>query len=762
MAEFEYIGKRIPNISSSPKAQGQAIYTDDVKLPNMLYGKVLRSPFPHARIINIDTARAKALTGVKAVITGYDVPKIRLGDLPTQADRYEFAIEKVRHVGEAVAAIAATDEEIALEALELIRVDYEPLPAVFDPEEAIKPGAPKVHDGVENNISYRYTRSLGDVGKGFRESAYIREDTFRTAPINHAALEPHGCVAQWYSAGNLTAWADTQMPFLLQRGLANIMGVPDDRVRVIKTALGGGFGGKGGPLAHSFAASYMSRLTGRPVKIILSREEVFLSTRQRHPIILRIKTGVKRDGTLVAQELKVLADGGAYLSLGPLMLTIIYYQALLPYILPNFSYDGIRAYTNKAIGGAMQGHGVPQMRFAVDCQLDMIAKELGIDPIDIRLKNAIYMGYKHPVLTINSCGFKESIEKVAGDLRWRERKGKLPPDHGMGVACSSFVSGIKLLPNIGGSITIQINADAGVNVLSGAADMGQGTDTIICQMVAEELGVRMEDIRLTAGDTATTPLDQGSFSSGVTLRIGNACILAARDVKKKLLEVVAPHMEVSPEEIEIRGGKVFVRGHKEKGIDFAQAVKIYRHANKPMPLIGMGNYVLNTDDSIMMIQGKAGNQSPAYSFMCQGVEVKVDRESGEVRVLKVATAHDCGRAINALTIEGQLDGAVSKGIGMAFYEDFQHEKGQYLNTSFLDYLLPTSLEHPEESILKTIETIEPSGPFGAKESGEGNLAGISPAIANAIFDAAGVRITDLPITPNKVRKALSKSALAMD
>lgn len=753
MSEFEVIGKRILNVRSGPKAIGQAVYTDDIKFPNMLYGKILRSPLPHARILNIDTSKAKALPGVRGVVAGNNVPRIKVGALPTQSDRPVMAIDKVRHMGEPVAAVVAIDEEIAEEALELIKVNYEPLPAVFDSEEAIKPGAPRIHDEVENNISFRFVKSYGDVEKGFRESDYIREDTYQTQPINHAAIEPHGVISQWNNDGTLTVWMDIQMPFLIQRAFARVFNLPEDRVRIIKTETGGGFGGKGEFLAHYFASTYFSRLTGRPVKIIYSREEVFVASSQRHPVIMTLKTGVKKDGILVSQHIRYLADGGAYMSTGPLALTIACYMGMLPYILPNFSYDGIRAYTNKTNSGPMQGHAVPQLRWGIESQLDMIAKELGMDPMDIRRKNAVYPGYKHPVHAFASCGFKESIDEVEKYLGWKERKEKLPPGHGLGIACSSFVSGIKMLSHIGGSIVIQVNSDAGVNILSGAADIGQGTDTVISQIVAEELGVTMDNVRIISADTAITPMDQGTFSSGVTLRVGNAAIIAAKDVKKQLLDVIAPNLETSPEQLDFRGGKIFVHGHPEKGISFSQAVRIYRYADKSMPIIGKGNYVPDITDVVTMIR-EGGRHSPAYSFMCQGAEIKVDKETGDVKVLKLITGHDCGRVINPINVEGQLDGAVSKGIGMAFYEDQPHKDGSYLNNNFLDFLLPTSLDHPGEGPLISIETNEPNGPYGAKESGEGNLIGVSPAIANAIYDAIGVRINDLPITPDKIKKAL--------
>lgn len=753
MSEYKVIGKRIANVRSGPKATGQAVYTDDIKFPGMLYGKMLRSPLPHARILNIDASRALALAGVKGIVTGAQAPRVKIGALPTQSDQFIIAIDKVRHVGESVAAVVATDAEIAEEALGLIKVEYEPLPAVFDPEEAIRPGASLVHEEVKNNISYRFAKSYGDTEKGFRESDYIREDTFRTSPINHAPMEPHGIVSQWNSNGTLTVWADVQTPFLGQRTFARVFNLPEDRVRMIKTETGGGFGQKGEFMSHYFASVYFSKLTGKPVKIIMSREEVFVGTRQRHPVIVTLKTGVKKDGTLVSQQIRYLADGGAYMSTGPLMLAIAYYMGMLPYKLPNYSYEGIRAYTNKTTSGPMMGHSVPQLRWGIESQLDMIAGELGIDPMDIRLKNAFSTDYKHPVHSVGSCGLKETINEVEKNLQWKERKGKLPPGHGLGMACSSFISGAKMLTHYGGGIVIQINSDAGVNILSGAADIGQGTDTVISQIVAEELGVNMDNVRIISADTAVTPQDQGSFSSGVTLRVGNAAIIAAKDVKRQLLEVIAPNLETSPDNLEFGQGKIFVRGRPEKGISFSQAVRIYRYADKSLPIIGRGYYVPDITETAILIR-EGGIFSPAYSFMCQGAEVKVDKDTGEVKILKLVTGHDCGTVINPINVEGQLEGAVSKGMGMALFEDQPLKDGSYLNNNFLDFLMPTSLDHPEETPLTSVETYEPVGPFGAKESGEGNLIGVSPTIANAIYDAVGVRITDLPITPDKIIKAL--------
>jgi len=754
MAELAVVGKRVARVDAAPKVLGQAQFVEDISLPNMLHGKILRSPLPHARILHIDTSRARALPGVKAIITGDDIPKVKYGCVPMAADEYALAVGKVRHVGEAVAAVAAVDEETALEALELIRVEYEPLPAVFDPLQAMQPGAPVIHEEVPDNVSAKLVKAFGDVQAGFREADHIREDTFRTAPNNHAPLEPHGAVSLWHPNGTVTTWTTTQIPFFLRRNLAKTLGLSEDKVRVIKTAVGGGFGGKIDLFAHNFASAYLSKLTGRPVKIILSREEVFLSTRQRHPMILTVRTGAKRDGTLTAQEMKLIADGGAYNSTAPLLITISAYFLMIPYILHNLHYEGYHVYTNKPVGGPMRGHGVPQVRFAIESHLDMLAEDLGIDPVDLRLKNALYAGYPHPgPFTIHSCGLREAIEEVATKLNWREKRGKLPRGRGIGIACAAFPSGEKHTRHVGSGAIVEINIDGAVNLLTGAIDIGQGSDTVLSQMAAEELGVRLEDVRITTADTATTPLDSGTYGSGVTFRAGNAVRAAARDAKRQLLEVVAPRLEADPEEIEFREGRVYVRGDPSRGMSFQEAVRLYRYADKPMPIVGRGFYMPDGVD-LISVHREEGKIAEAYSFMAQGVEVEVDPETGQVKVLQVVTAHDCGRMINPTLVEGQLEGSVVGGMGMALHEDLPHTEGRYLNPSFLDYSLPTALDTPEEIQSIPIETHDPLGPFGAKEAGEGIQLAMAPAIANAIYDAVGVRIQELPITPDKVLRGL--------
>ncbi len=754
--DFEVIGKNIPNLSAPPKAQGRSKYLDDIKLQDMLYCKVLRSPYPHAKILSIDTSRAKSHPGVKAVISGYDIPPIKWGNTHQGFDQYTLAIDKVRYVGDHVAAVAAIDEETAEEALDLIKVEYEPLPAVFDPLESMKPGASLIHEDRPGNIANHILKSFGDVGRGFQECDLIREDTYSTVPNNHAPMEPHGDIALWNSDGSLTMWATCQSPFMLRRGLCSPLGLAEDKVRIIRSEVGGGFGGKVETFPFQLVSAHLSRLTGRPVKIILTREEVFIGTRHRHPTIIKLKTGFKKDGTLVAQDGQYIVDCGAHMGLGPLMMLISSYMLMLPYILPHFRFEGTRVYTNKPVCGPLRGHGAPQVRFAMESQLDMIAEELKIDPIEIRIKNAIYTGYKHPAKQeIFSCSFKEDIQAVAKALKWKERKGKLPEGHGIGIGCSGLFCGVKIMFHAGGSAVISISVDGGVNIHSGGTDIGQGVDTVVAQIVAEELGCRFEDIHMITGDTLTVPFDFGTFGSGVTLRMGNAAMNAAREVKKQLLEAVAPRLEVSPQELEARGGKIFVRGQPDKGISFKEAVKIYRYAGNPQPIVGRGYWEPDVEVGVMTA-GKDGQFSPTYAFIAQGAEVKVDKETGEVKVLKVITADECGQILNPTMVEGQLDGSVFGGLGMAFYEEHPHIDGKYLNTSFLDYLIPTSLDGPDEMPSLMIETLDPKGPYGAKEAGEGNLVPTTPAIANAIYDAIGVRINELPITPDKILKALER------
>ncbi len=753
MDKLDVVGKREPMLDALDKATGRARFTDDLALPGMLFGKILRSPVAHARVLHVDLTGAEKLTGVKGAISGRDIPKKKYGIVPMAKDEYALAIDKVRYIGDEVAAVVATSLDAAEEAVSKIRVNYEELPAVFDPLEAMKPGAPILHDEVPNNVSATIRKEFGDVEKAFRESDFHFEDTFETQAVNHCPIEPQSALAMVDHSGKVTLWSSTQIPFFLRRNLATTLDIPESKVRVIKPKVGGGFGQKIDLYAKDFCAAFFAMRTKKPVKFVYEREEVFTSTRQRHPMHIQLKTGMKKDGAILAQQFKVIADGGAYNSTAPLMITLSCYFIMLPDRIENLLFEGYHVYTNKPVGGAMRGHGIPQVRFAVEAQLDRIAEKMGIDPLEIRLKNAFHAGEPHPAkLLVQSCGFSDTLLKAAEGIRWKEKRGQLPFGRGVGLAGASFPSGVSNMSHISSGAIVKIERDGAVTLLTGAADIGQGAETVISQIVAEELGVSLEDIRITAADTEITPLDPGTFGSGVTLRAGNAAKIAAHAAKEKLFEAVAEKMEANIEDFEARDHRIYVKGRPERGLSLEEAVRVYQYSDRPMPIVGRGSYQAPAKEPTTLLR-EDGNFSPAYSFMTQAAEVEVDTHTGKIKVLKMVASHDCGKAINPMLVEGQLEGSVVGGMGQALYEDVITEKGQVINPSFLDYGIPTSMEVPAISSVE-VETNDPEGPFGAKESGEGTQLAPAPAIINAIYDAIGVRFKSLPVTPEKVLEAL--------
>ncbi|MBW2336154.1 MAG: molybdopterin-dependent oxidoreductase [Deltaproteobacteria bacterium] len=748
------VGTRVPMLDAGLKVKGAAQFTDDLVLPGMLFGKILRSPLPHARILNIDTSRAEKLPGVRGVATGRDIPDRQYGIVPMAKDEYALAKDKVRYIGDDVAAVCAIDPEIAEEALELIDVDYEELAAVFDPREAIKEGAPVIHEGVKNNTSFAINKEFGDVARAFAESDAVFEDRFYSQAVNHAPLEPHAALAQFDPLnGDLTLWSSTQIPFFLRRNLSNTLQIPESKVRVIKPKVGGGFGQKIDMFAKDFCAAWFAIHLGKPVKFVYEREEVFISTRQRHPMYITVKTGVKKDGTILGQQFQAHADGGAYNSTAPTMIALSCFFLMIPYHIPNLIYEGCHIYTNKPVGGAMRGHGIPQARFAVERQLDMIAGRMGVDPVEIRIKNSIHAGQPHSAgFVINTCGFSESVTRAAESIGWQEKRGKLPLGRGVGLAGASFPSGVSNMSHISSGAVVQLGRDGAVNVLSGAADIGQGAETVISQIVAEELGVSLEDIRITAADTGITPLDPGTFGSGVTVRAGNAARLAAMSARNKLFEFIAEKLEANLADLVAENRNIFVKGSPEKGMTFSAALKAYQYADLPMPIVGRGSWMAPASEPTTLFK-EDGNFAPSYSFMTQAAEVEVDLQTGRVKLLKMVTAHDCGTPINPMLVEGQLEGSVVGGMGQALYENVIVEKGQVMNPSFLDYGFPTFMEMPEIEAIE-VETDDPIGPFGAKEAGEGTQLSPAPAIVNAVYDAIGVDFMELPITPEKILDAL--------
>ncbi len=778
MEEYSVVGKRLPDKDAPVKATGQAQYVDDMVLPGMLFGKLLRSPYPHARILNIDTSRAERLPGVKCVITGKDTSGIPYGSVPRGYDEYPLAIGKVRYVGDAVAAVAAIDEDIAEDAIELIDVEYEELPAVYDPEGAMKDGAPQIHDKTtspymydeNHNISLFQQDGHGDMDKGWAEADYIREDRFVTGAQAHAPLGPHSALASFdNSSGNLTLWADSQMPFFLRYNLAKTLAIPESKVRVIKPFVGGGFGGKVPMFAKDYSAALLSRLTGRPVRIIYTREEVFIATITTYGKVIYIRTGIKKDGTITAQHIKIIYDNGAHNETAGLISRTGRSDSF--YKTPCWSYEGLVVYTNKTPAGPRRGHTSPEKTNAIVTQLNMMAADLGLDPIEVQRKNLIHPGYirkgheASPGDTeIASTRFVECLDGVVRESGWKEKRGKMGPYRGIGIGVATFGGAVTgstsaelYNPSGSGNIThnpimaiLKVNADGRVTLLTGASDLGQGSNSTMAQIAAEELGLSQDDITVIAADTAVTPFDHGSFGSRVTVNVGHVVREAAADAKRQLLKAIAESSEVGEEEIDIRNGQVYVKGRPETAMPFSEALKKIQRADK-LPIAGTFRYY--PPEYFAHLPAVS---SPACYV--QAAEVEVDPETGKVRVLRMTYASDCGTRINPMRVEGQMEGCIQMGVGCALSEGYVLDEGQPLNASFLHYGFVTAVDMPEV-IPVPMEGMDPRGPFGAKEAGEGGVCPGPPAIIDAIYDATGVWLKELSVTPESVLKALEEKRL---
>ncbi len=756
------IGARIPMVDSAAKVSGAGKYADDFALPGMLVGKVLHSPHAHARIRSIDASAAERLAGVFAVVTGRDTP-VKYGILPIGHDETIFAVDKVRYIGDNVAGVAAESEAIAEEALSLIRVEYELLPAYFDPEKSMLAEENLIHEDHPHNIEKEYHHHFGNVEAGFAEAEHTRRDRFECAEVTHAALEPHSTLASFDPDGRLTVWSSTQVPYYLMKTLAATLEMAEGQVRVIKPLVGGGFGGKSEVIPLELAAAVLARKAGRPVKITYTREEVFYAHRGRPRTIIELKSGVKRDGRLTAVEARIVQDGGAYCGYGPV--TILYSGQLLNamYDIPNVKFDGFRVLTNKPACGAMRGHGTVNARFAFETQLDMVAAELGIDPLQIRSRNLL----KPPCVTINglrvlSYGYPECLERVAAKSQWKEKRGKLPLGKGIGLAGSHYVSGAanpiirSKIPQT--TVKLSIDREGVVTVLTGAAEIGQGSDTMQVQIVAGELGVDLERVKIVAADTARTPVDLGSYSSRVTFMTGNAALAAAREAKRQIFAAAARVLGTDGENVALENEKVYRRDDPRLALDFAEAVRLATGPEGTLEITG--TYTTPEEATGGKYKGGGVGPSPAYSYSAQVAEVTVDVETGQVTVDRITVAHDCGKAINPINVEGQVEGSVWMGLGQALQEEMIWENGRLMNPGLLEYRSASTLESPPiDPIL--VESNDPEGPFGAKEAGEGSLAAAIPAVANAIYDAVGVWMTSLPMTPEKILKALKGKKLSL-
>jgi 4-hydroxybenzoyl-CoA reductase subunit alpha len=768
--DFSVIGQPLPKIDAWAKVTGQTRYADDLTLPRMAFGRLLRSPHAHARITSIETSRARALPGVYAVITGADLPRVKFGILPVSQDEEALCIDKVRMVGDAVAAVAAVDEETAEQACRLIDVQYEPLPALMSIQESLAHPEVRIHEyGDGPNVHKNVALQFGDVEASFAGAHLVREDVFFFEGNTHLPMEQHAALAHWAPDGRLTLWSSTQTPHYVHRLLAKILDVPGAHIRVIAAPVGGGFGGKLDPFAHEIAACKLSQVTGRPVKIACSREEVFYIHRGRHPVLMWIKTGFTRDGDITGCHLKTWLDGGAYGSYG--VASTFYTGVINPvtYKIPVYKFEGARVFTNKPPCGPKRGHGTPQPRFALECQIDKAAEQLGLDPADMRRRIVAEPFTKTANhLTVTTIGLGECLDKVVEASGWRHKRPRFMAAarvsdakplwqarkrKGIGIAASAYMTGAgtaiywNSMPHSG--VVVRADRSGSVTVLCGATDIGQGSDSILAYLPAEVLGLEPNDIHVHPADTSLTPVDLGSYSSRVTLMCGVAAIQAAERLKAVIFKAVAARLGVPVTALVARERHVGVPDDWDKAVPFAQAVELGESMHGVLAFAGSyapprraGKY-----------KGGGVGPSPCYSYSACVVELTVDEDTGAIELDDVWIAHDIGRALNPLLVEGQVEGSIYMGIGEALMEEQVFRKGVHKTPSMLDYKSPTTLETPEIHTF-LVETDDPEGPFGAKEAGQGPLLPVIPAIANAIYQAVGVRIDEVPITPDKIMKGL--------
>jgi 4-hydroxybenzoyl-CoA reductase subunit alpha len=779
MREHQVINSRTRRIDTPAKATGRAVFVDDISKPGMLYGALLQSPIAHGKILGIDTSEAAKLPGVRCIVTATEAGLTPYGVSPARYDETLFCHEKVRYVGDEIAAVAAVDLETAEKAVELIKVEYEALPAVFTIQDAMAEGAPQLHEKFPGNVCAEVHQEFGDVEAAFRVCDLIKSTTVQSKRQDGGFIETQGCIAEVDHAGNLTLTSSTQVPHYVQRTVAMVLGLDVGKVRVVKPYVGAGFGIKASANPMELACCLLALKTGKPVKMNYSREQVFMYGRARHAFTHKMRIGVKKDGTLMALEHEAYLDGGAYSSFG--IATVYYSGSLLggPYKLPNMKYDGYRIYNNKPACGAQRGHGAVIARAAFEQQLDMIAEELGIDPLKMRQKNMMKTGDTTcNDLNMSSFGMAECLDAVTSGSDWKAKKGKLPPGKGIGLACGFFVSGagfpIYRSDTYHGTVMVKLTEDGGtVLVYTASAEIGQGSDTTFAMIVAEAIGVPLESVRLASGDT-DMGVDLGAYSSRQTLMTGHAAKEAGEDVRRQVIAVLADELNLAVEEIDIQDGFIvftrevdfsdlrtrYIKEHRgwldnpdSKQLTFKEASRIAYLAKGT--IVGTGKYKPQFLGG--KYKGAAVGTSPAYGCSAQVVEVDVDLETGQVTIEKVTDAHDCGKAINRTSVEGQMQGSVSMGIGEAMHEEVKFDdQGRVINDDLAEYKMVTALDMPPVDAI-VVETNEPNGPFGAKEVGEGAIMPTIPAVLNAIYDATGVRIFELPLTPQRVYEAIQQA-----
>ncbi len=748
-------GRRTPLIDGVEKVTGRARYTADLPFGDALVGRILRSPIAHGVIRGIDTSKARALPGVRAVITGADFAA-PYGVIPIARNEWPLARDKVRYRGEPVAAVAAVDPAAAEAALAAIVLDIEPLPAYFSAADARGADAVRLHESKTGNIEREVDQAFGDVDAGFAAADLVREQTFHYAEVAHGQIELNAAVAQYeVECGRLTTHSVTQVPYYLHLTLAWCLGMDASRIRVVKPFVGGGFGHRVEPLNFEMITAALARAAGGTVKTELSREDGFLTHRGRPETGIRLKLGMRKSGEITAVDCEIVQRGGAYGGYG--LVTILYAGALLHalYPVPAVRYRGYRVYTNTPPCGAMRGHGAVDARHAFESLLDMMAIELRLDPIAVRRANLIVPPYRTiNDLQVNSYGVPACLDWVEEASGWKARHGRLPRGRGLGVACSHYVSGSAKPVHWSGEphavVNLKLDFDGGITILTGASDIGQGSSTLLAQVVAEVLALPLARIRVIATDSALTPKDNGAYSSRVSFMVGNAAIRAAQELKRVLVAAAAKRLDVDSAEVEWEGEHCRVAG-TDRGLDFAEAVATALAESGTLTVKGTWSTPPETQGG--SFRGAAVGATAGFSYAAQVVEVSVDEETGAVAVEHVWVAHDCGFAINPLAVEGQVQGAVWMGMGQALSEETGYHEGLPLRPNMLDYRIPTIVESPPIEV-KLVESHDPLGPFGAKEASEGALHGFPPALTNAICDAIGIRLAELPASPDRVLEAI--------
>jgi len=746
------IGESVPRIDSLSKVTGEAVFAGDLKFPRMLVGKVKRSPLAHARILHVDTTKAKKLKGVKAVVTGNDTAGVKWGVFGYTQDMELLPRDKVRYFGEEIAAVAAVDEDTAMEALNLITLDLDELPAVYDPFESMASEGPLIHEDFPNNINIHVEIDVGDIEKGFKESFLVREDTFTAPEDNYFQGEPYAVVARFDDAGNLEMWMPNAGPHMKSKPLANLLQMPLHKVRVRKISIGGAFGGRSEISPADYICALLAKKSGRPVKVVYTREENSVNVRMGHALLTSIKTGVDRNGRVMARDITCYMDGGAYSSTGPIATSVPFLCMEQAYRMDNVRYNGYRIFTNKPVRGMIRMHG-RSFACGIDLQLDMLGRELGIDPVTMRLVNAREAGEYTPTGSyVASCGLKECIEKAAEKAKWKEKYGKLPAWRGIGIGINSVQTGFPLGIRGGSQAFIKFNEDGGVTLISGVVDNGQGNDNMLVQVVAEELGLEMNDITLITADTEVTPNDPGSYSMVSTFAGGNAARLAAVDARNKLFEIAAQAMEANPDDLLLENKKIFVVGSPDKFLTLKKVVRMGLLQGRPVS--GEGHYAPKVDQRREWIKNPKGQLSEAFSFGGTIAEVEVDPETGMVKTLEVTAAQDVGFALNPMVLEGQFEGSVAMGGQGGMLTEYHFwGKGRCLNPTQLEYKVPLAADMPKINNI-IVESVDPAGPYGAKEAAMSIAMSAAQGYASAIADAIGVTITDFPMTPDKILAAI--------